>query len=827
VAVLRKHKNFLWAALAAAGVVGAALLLWIACVRPQLTKGAKARICDDYSASTLLEDGRTASQTFAFDDRLLAVALEFEIPGDQPSGELEVVLRDADSGEEVGRSTGAMEYIVSGQYTVLGFVEEVPRAEGRRYRLEITPHYTGEGRLAVGHSATAGLWAEPMELDGQPGTGTMALWITYHRIGGFLTRFFLLVSGVAALLVFFGVWAALSKKLAIHRIVFVLVLGFGLLYGTVLPPYAAPDEKYHINQSFTLACKTANLFSPGEWRMGHVPTDISFRRESDVDELLQDENTTVFTWYRYITQLPSRTDDPFDSHQELAELQTDQNPILYLPSAMAVFAGYLLHLGFVPTLALGRLVNLFLFALLAAFAVKAAPFGKRVFAAAALLPMTLHLAASFSRDALLLGLCFTFTALFLAACRGSATRRGVAALLVCGLLLAPAKAVYLPVAALVLVLPAACLGAKPRVKKALYLAGCLALALALNSAMLTGLFRTQDTTVTRQVKQAPGVVGYEEKISENTTENFVRRLYYYVEGNDTPSETEVAFWTQAINEGDVSPVLLGQSFLFSPTAEAGDPDFLSKATLCFWGFDAIEAGDTGLAATRAEQGDLTAYKAVFSHEISRERWAELGLEIGGLDDEQFPLDRATLVPLVENARATRASQSVTEGEDALTYSPGYVLGHLPNTLLLVIRTVVQNTDHYLRTLVGGSLSYYTLDIAWAWVAALYFVLALAALPAGEEELPTGSLRLLCAAAAVLSALLVVAGCIAWTPRSSETIYGMQGRYFLPVLPLTLLTCLPRRLRAGSVQNLNSAVLCALSLINTGVLINAMLGIIAR
>ena len=55
---------------------------------------------------------------------------------------------------------------------------------------------------------------------------------------------------------------------------------------------------------------------------------------------------------------------------------------------------------------------------LAALAVRSAPFGKRLFAAAALLPMTLHLAASFSRDSVLLGLCFAFTALVLDAVCG-------------------------------------------------------------------------------------------------------------------------------------------------------------------------------------------------------------------------------------------------------------------------------------------------------------------------------------------------------------------------------------------------------------------------
>src|SRR5699024_8102205 len=334
----------------------------------------------------ILEDGQTASQTFTFDRDLLALGVEFYLPGEQPAGELELVLTDADTGEELARYTGVMDYIVPYQYTVLGLDRPVTGGEGRRYTLTLTPHYTGGGVLAVGHSSGVALWQSSMTVDGAPVDGTMALQVTWHRIGGYLTRVFLLICGFGALLAACAVSAALSRKVRLPRLVLVLALGLGVLYSFVLPPYAAPDEKYHINQSFTLACRWANFFSDEDWQMGHVPTTTSFRRVTDVDPTLQDENTTVFTWEEFTGTLFTTTDAEFDSHQEYNELQTDQNPLLYLASGAAVFLAYLLHLGFTPALALGRLANLLVFAALAAWAVKIAPFGRRVFAAAALLP---------------------------------------------------------------------------------------------------------------------------------------------------------------------------------------------------------------------------------------------------------------------------------------------------------------------------------------------------------------------------------------------------------------------------------------------------------
>ena len=841
----------LLAALATLAVLLAvSLLVWLAAVRPQLGKGRTLSVSDDFNASAILQNGQTASQTFTFDEDLLAVGVEFYLPGDQPAGELELVLTDADTGAELARSTGAMEYILPDQYTVLGLDRAVEGGEGKRYTLSLTPHYTGDAVLAIGHSDGVALWQQRMAVDGAEVDGTMALQVTCQRIGGFLTRFFLLVCGFAALLAAFTVWAVLSRKVALPRLVFALALGLGLLYSFVLPPYAAPDEKYHINQSFTLACRWANIFSDDEWRMGHVPTTMSFRRETDVDPLLQDENTTVFTWQQFTDTLLTTTDAPFDSHQEYAELQTDQNPILYVASAAAVFLAYVLQLGFAPALALGRLANLVLFAALAGAAVRITPVGRRIFAAAALLPMTLHLAASFSRDAPLLGLCFVFTALALDALCGPEAARPLqpgrlAALLACGVLLAPGKLVYLPLAALVLAVPAVRLGRHAKALKLGYLAACLALALALNTGLLAGLGAqdpvqadaAQTTAVqadaARDAKTRPAAPdeAYEALIcGENTLENYVRRLYYYAADTRDPAQSEVDFWVQALAEGDVSPVTLGQVFLFDSehiNSYADGASILSRASLALIGQD-LSLSNPGLADDYAKGGPTLVYKVVCGLDSFTGMMQALGLEPGTMDD-RLPLDRATLAAEVQAAQATRATQSVTDEADRATYTPGYILQHLPGTALLLVRSAVQNGDHYLRTLVGGSLSYYTLDLAWGWVAALYLLLAFAALPARDAApAPAGALRAGCALAAVLCCLLAVAGCLLWTPVQYETLYGLQGRYFLPVLPLLLLTCWPRRLAGVDSEDTAAArLLAALALVQFGVLMNAMLAVIAR
>ncbi|MGN0974769.1 MAG: DUF2142 domain-containing protein [Gemmiger sp.] len=847
------------------------LLVWLTAVRGQGGKGLSQELSGDYTAATAPIE-TSVSQTFSFDGDLISMAFVFVVNGEQPTGAIHLSLTDADTGEELAWSDGEMGNILSGQYTGMGLNRKVEGRAGRRYCVTLTPAYAGSGRLAVGCSAEATLWNDTLTVDGEAQRGTMALMVIYRQIGGFLTRFYWAVALAACLAVMAGVWLAMGKNLPLHRVLFVLVLVFGLLWSVVLPPYSAPDEQYHINQSFTLACKWANRFSDEDWTMGHVPLDSSYRRACDANDLLQNERTTVFTWQEAAGNLLTRTDEPFDSHRLFEEAQADNNPTLYLPSAAVVFLCFVLRLGFVPTLYLGRLVNLVLFALLAALAVKMAPFGRRIFFAAALLPMTLHLAASFSRDSLLLGLCFAFTALVLWAAAGEGpllTRRNLlplAALAVFGLLLAPAKLVYLPLAALVLLIPAVRLGGRGRAAglKAGYLAACLLLTLAVNRTVVSTAAGQQTETAPEAAAQAetlsapdiaPVLLSAQDEaaprtgtssylpelddasaaaLAEPTAEGFVRRLFYYGEGRLDESDNEVAFWADALERGYVGGALLGQSFFFGvDSPEYTDEQRISGICLAFTGTDPVADGtaERYLEITATGQYELL-YKTIYSGDAARAAAETAGYEIGCDDIDRFPLDRNELYAEVRAAIDVDERKSVATDEDAVCFTPAYILTHLPRTVTLLVNSVIQYADHYLRGLVGGLLSYNSLELAWGWVLALYALLALAALPAGElpqDGAAPRRLRIGLGLGALCCCALVVVGCLTWTPIHYTALYGLQGRYFLPALPCLLLALAPAgmRLAGPTARTPERPLIVGLAAVNGGMLLNAMLAIIAR
>lgn len=738
--------------------------VWLVEVRPCESKTLSARLNDSYEAATPpLETA--LSQEFTTDQPLTGLAFVFYCRGGQPAGALELALYDADTGALLASSTGRMEHLIDGQYAGLGLDLPLPAGAAARYRLELAPHYETDARIALGRSE-APAWGDCALLaDGEPLPGSLAILASTRAIGRFVSVFYWAIGLLLAALVGAAYWLASARRgrfagWPLHRRYALLAAGLGLVFCLVLPPYAAPDEQFHINQAFSGATRLATCLDFDGWHLRAVPLATTFRRPSDQNARIEDERTTVFIWQAVSEEFFTLSPDAFGSHAQYDEPQADVGGELYFFSTLGVFLGFVLHLGFVPTLFLGRLANLAAYTLLTAWAVKRSPVAKPVFAAAGLLPMSLHLAASFSRDSLLLGLAFLYTALCLegafgagAAAAAPLPRRQLLLIAAVGLLLAPAKSVYLPLCGLCLLIPAARLGRRGRAKLAGFLAACLLMFALSGARYAIAGFLQQAIPAAQQAEAAS------------------------VEGGALPDEG-----------GADAP------------GEPGEP---------------------------AEPAELSA---------------------GAVDP------------------------------DSICFSAAYILAHPGLTVQLLLRSLTQNADHYIKTLVGGKLSYYSLEIGWGWVVACYLLLAAACraaegggrpgAAAGAEMLPApgearriARARALAGLLALASAGLAVLGCVSWTPTYYETIYGLQGRYFLPVLPAALLALCPAGCwrAAGETGAAESAdaksggaakaettgaaaetadgaetaaspaarLLLGFAAVNAGVLVNAMLAVMAR
>lgn len=755
----KTHRRALTGALLCFFLFAVFAAVWLTHIRGQGDKSSSWAINDQFHSFATIEE--KMEQRFSCDRDLLALSLvlaaeDTETP---PEGELELILTDSATGEELARSTGDMRYIYNGwdaYYTTLGldrFVENP--GEAVEYTLTLIPHYTGEGRLCVGYEEGGMPAGVSLTVDGEEVDGTVAMLGTQARVGGFLTKFywvFALGCIAAAGLLY---WLYCRRTVPLHRMVFCAVLVLGFAFNVLLPPYAAPDEKYHINQSFTLA---STLYDP------HLPVAKShirdtIRRPSDQDALIQVDETTVFTWQHIAKVIGRPNTDPTFATHTFDEYQVDSSYTLYWISGFGVLIGYWLHLGFAATLYLGRLANLLFFAFLAAWAVKRTPVAKPAFAVAALLPMTLHLAASYSRDSNLLALCFFFSALLLDLAFGPREHIGWKQLVlpvVLAVLIVPSKVVYLPLAGLILLIPAVRLGRFARWIKGGFLALC-AVAFLLNSGAAGALIGFTQTS-----------------------------------GTAAAGAASLMAQEQAAQE---------------PAAPESD---LQSAVQASSGEAAQSAAQTSDGAESASQAADPAEEGAAAEPSASSSAAQPASETAG------------------SASEPAAANSFSTQEDLTCFTLPYILSHPLETAELCIRSVVEEGDHYLSTLVGGTLGYFgldkPLDLAWGWIILLYGLLALAWLCPEEGGAMPPAARWGTLFIALCCCGLAVLGCISWTPTYYETIYGFQGRYFLPVLPLLLLVRPKALCLAGDCRR---GIVLAAALVDIGVLLNVFLAVVAR
>lgn len=120
------------------------------------------------------------------------------------------------------------------------------------------------------------------------------------------------------------------------------------------------------------------------------------------------------------------------------------------------------------------------------------------------------------------------------------------------------------------------------------------------------------------------------------------------------------------------------------------------------------------------------------------------------------------------------------------YAASDILHYPKMYLKLLVSTVKFYGDFYLQGILGGLLGWFTIGMPWWLLFGFFGVLLFSTIePNGKALLGRQKLWIVVIAGAV--ALLTMTGMmIMWTPVNSDVIEGVQGRYFLPVIPSLLL-----------------------------------------
>ncbi|MCL1830769.1 MAG: DUF2142 domain-containing protein [Oscillospiraceae bacterium] len=504
----------------------------------------------------------------------------------------------------------------------------------------------------------------------------IALFAEVERLSNFIIVFYRIFAIIVSLSI--AVMYLLSKRdIPLYKLYLVGAILLGVIYCTILPPYSAPDEQFHINEAFTLS---------SSW-MGQLPDEYialsnsrrfksNVKRADDNNAVLENYHTSAFSYTALFNGFFGSNED--NTPTVFSGEQVGGFRLLYYPAALGITIARILKLGFSFSLVMGRIFNLACYIALTTLAVKFTPIKKALFAIIGLLPMSMHLAASFSRDCLTIAVYSFFTAYFfyLKLEQKKITLKHLVVIAVVSIFALPAKIVYAPLLLMLLLIP----------NERIYL----------------------------RKKKIP--------------EQYVKR-----------------------------------------------------AKICL----AI----VGIAAF-------------------------------------------ILVSLPRLRILFRAPANITESTnpDSIRYTARYVLGHLKDTVWLLLNTIFSNTTFYLNTLIGGRLGYYSIEIDWFFILGFYLLLVLTLIPQKNEKYRLDNMtKKLGIFSSVITSLLVVFACIGWTPTYYLAIYGLQGRYFLPLLPLLLCSVfsgkIPKLQKLSYNQNIDRTLLPIAFTLSSCVALNAFLFIV--
>lgn len=284
----------------------------------------------------------------------------------------------------------------------------------------------------------------------------------YHRLWVLFLCFVLCGTILLFLLAYHLFVKPLTKKPSIVRTSTYIVGALALLYVFIMPPMSGADEIRHYLGAYRLS--NTIMFQDAADPEGYV-----YVRKCDSQILLNDF-PGIDDYYKLTNIYSTGETEPVAF---TADRPVDCLFLAYLPGALGITLARLLGLPQIMLMLFGRLFNVVFFMIFFVLAMRRMPFGREALLFICALPMTLNQIASFSYDVYTLALCFYFTAyvLDLAFMRESVKVKDMVILTAVITLVSPVKVVYMLLALLMFMIPAAKFGSK---KKYIISAACMA-----------------------------------------------------------------------------------------------------------------------------------------------------------------------------------------------------------------------------------------------------------------------------------------------------------------------------------------------------------------
>ena len=237
-----------------------------------------------------------------------------------------------------------------------------------------------------------------------------------------------------------------KKELDISKIFLMIVIPLGLIHVFLSPLGRVPDEIYHSRRAY-------------EVTLGHLITDIDEENHEMGRMLPQDLRVVVKEniSYQAMQDRIKLVEEQYAGTQDFMTFPyvAVYTFISYVPQAIGMVLARIFTSNILVQLYAGRIVNLAFYITIVYFAIKKLPFKKLAALMIALLPIGIQQAGSLSPDALTNALSIYFVSFVLSLIYRDEklTRKDYIMLAITSILVAIIKIIYLPLCALIFLIP--------------------------------------------------------------------------------------------------------------------------------------------------------------------------------------------------------------------------------------------------------------------------------------------------------------------------------------------------------------------------------------
>ena len=455
----------------------------------------KEKITGTEAVTGMLEEGDLVEQKIQFVGDIYGIAFQIGTYGKVAEGTLEIELSNSEG--DIGKEILDLSEVRDMEKCAISFDEAIVSAEPGDCVLRIYIKELGEATTIslMGDADAANemdlkeskIYYNYVATGNRLGLSILGIPRQVYEISRlfiiFMICLWLAVMIVETLLMFFHI--------KIHQAFLAIAVLFITLYQLVLPPLTAPDEDAHASMAYYYSNFLWGEMESepiGTGKFSYIPS-----RETETGLL---EHPIRPGGEDYLELIDSITEEnSFDAkfNGKMRTRLINASAVTYFPQSFGVTLARLLHLNGTLTLYMGRFFSSIAYIVLCYFGIKMMPSYQCALALVSLLPMSLHLGASYSYDSILLGGAVFFTGLVFRL-YDRKTQMSIwdwGGLLLSALILTAGKGIYILLLGLCLIIPWQAWGGKfSKIWKLLVFYGGALIMFAVNMMPLL-LYRVQ------------------------------------------------------------------------------------------------------------------------------------------------------------------------------------------------------------------------------------------------------------------------------------------------------------------------------------------------